>query len=310
MLARRHLRIRVLQTLYTYYQVEGFTAAKAETELFSGTERLYDLYLTLLQLFPELSEQERLYRADVASKFMVQKKEFKQSLAEHPFFAWLSENEEFKTAVTKRKISWQADTETVHKLFYKIRNTAQFKQYLQGKQKESDIDWILKLYKDEIQQSDATNSILEEKNLWWADSLELAHSMVTKSIRNFFTEKSSTVLPLFKDEEDDKLFMQTLLRQTIKNDKELTKLVSARTQNWDVERIAMVDIIILKMAITEVMNFNHIPVKVSINEYIDISKDFSTPQSKIFINGLLDKIVEDLQNESRFAKTGRGLLEG
>ena len=308
MLARRHLRIRVLQTLYTYFQQEGFNQTKAENELTTGTDRVYDLYLTLLQLLVELSEQETLYRADVASKFKVREKNFEHSLANHPFVQWLQNDAEFIALVAKRKISWQADTDAAHKLFYKIRHTSHYKDYTQSTEKVDEAEWMLNLYKDEIQHSDNINSVLEEKNIFWAESLELAHSIVTKTIKAVLTDGKAKLLPLFKDEEDDRQFMQTLLKQTIKNNKELTTLIQARTQNWDVERIALVDIIILKMALTEVMSFNHIPVKVSINEYIDISKDFSTPQSKMFINGVLDKIVEDLKEQNRFAKTGRGLI--
>lgn len=309
MLARRHLRIRVLQTLYTYFQQEGFNQTKAENELTTGTDRVYDLYLTLLQLLVELCEQETLYRADVASKFKVREKSFAHSLSSHPFMQWLSNDKEFTTLVAKQKISWQADNDSVNKLFYKIRHTSHYKDYVQSAEQEDEAEWMVKLYKDELQHSENINSVLEEKNIFWADSIELAHSMVAKTIKNFFNDKNAKLLPLFKDEEDDRQFMQTLLKQTIKNNKELTAIIQNRTQNWDVERIALVDIIILKMALTEVMSFNHIPVKVSINEYIDISKDFSTPQSKVFINGVLDKTIEDLKEQNRFSKTGRGLIE-
>ncbi len=211
--------------------------------------------------------------------------------------------------VTKRKISWQADTDAVHNLFYKIRHTSQYKDYIQSTEAVDEANWMLNLYKEEIQHSDTINSVLEEKNIFWAESLELAHSIVTKNIKTVLTDGKPKLLSLLKDEEDDRQFMQTLLKQTIKNNKELTSLIQIRTQNWDVERIALIDIIILKTALTEVLTFDHIPVKVSINEYIDISKDFSTPQSKVFINGVLDKIVEDLKEQNRFSKTGRGLIE-
>src|SRR5690606_26550345 len=123
----------------------------------------------------------------------------------------------------------------------------------------------------------------------------------------FYTAGEKNILPLFRDEEDDRKFMVELLNETIKNDKEWTAIIAARTKNWDVERIALTDIIMLKMAITEFMLFKQIPLKVTMNEYIDISKDYSTPQSKVFINGVLDKIVEDLRSENKIMKTGRGL---
>lgn len=309
MLARRHLRIRVLQTLYAFYQHENSDVAVAEKELFNGTNRLYDLYLTLLQLFAEFAQQENLYKTDVASKFITSKKEYFRSLASHPFVKWITEDESLAKLLSQKKISWQADNEIVKKSFFKIRSSSSYKDYTLTQEEVNDGEWILKLYKDFIQSSELLNSVLEEKNIWWAESLEQVHQMIIKTMRNFFAVGDKNILPLYKDEEDDKSFMQKLFRNAIANNEELTKLISARTTNWDVERIALMDMLILKMALTEVMHFNHIPVKVSINEYIDISKEYSTPQSKLFINGVLDKIVDDLKNENRLAKTGRGLIE-
>ena len=117
------------------------------------------------------------------------------------------------------------------------------------------------------------------------------------------------ILPLFKDEADDRDFMIRLLKETIKNDKEWTSIIAERTKNWEVDRIALSDMIMLKMAVTEVLKFDQMPLKVTLNEYIDISIDYSTPQSKVFINGVLDKIVEELRKEDKVKKTGRGLIE-
>ncbi|MBS1763758.1 MAG: transcription antitermination factor NusB [Bacteroidetes bacterium] len=309
MLARRHLRIRVLQTLYTYFQYEGYSQAKAEKDLVEGTERLYDLYLTLLQLLVELAEQETLYRIDVASKFIVNKKEFTRSFSKTQFISWLSEFKPFTTAVSKSKISWQADMEAVGKCFYKLRHNASYRTLTMTNDELNEQEWMQKIYKTEIEGSEFVTSVLEEKNIWWAESLSLAHSMVVKTIRMFYTASEKSILPLYKDEEDDRDFMVKLLKETIKHDKEWTSIIAARTKNWDVERIALTDIIMLKMAITEFMQFKQIPLKVTMNEYIDISKDYSTPQSKMFINGVLDKVVEDLRTENKIVKTGRGLVE-
>lgn len=133
--------------------------------------------------------------------------------------------------------------------------------------------------------------------------------MVVKTIRQFYTTDQQAILPLFKDEADDRDFMIRLLKETIKNDKEWTSIIAERTKNWEVDRIALSDMIMLKMAVTEVLKFDQIPVKVTLNEYIDISKDYSTPLSKVFINGVLDKIVEELRKQDKVKKTGRGLVE-
>lgn len=308
MLARRHLRIRVLQTLYAFYQNEKTNIANAQKDLFNGTDRIYDLYLTLIQLLIELAHHEKLYMSDVSGKFLVSKKKYFRTLSKHPLIDWLCSDENVNKQLKDHKISLQDDTETIKKVFYKIRTSAVYKEYTLEQEDINDADWIVKLYKEDIQHSELLNSVLEEKNIWWAESIELAHTIVLKTIKNFFLGQKN-LLPLYKDEEDDKAFMQKLLKETIANNDELTKLISGRTTNWEVDRIALMDILILKMALTEVMKFDHIPVKVSLNEYIDISKDYSTPQSKAFINGIIDKIVGDLKADNRLTKTGRGLIE-
>ncbi len=309
MLARRHLRIRVLQILYAFYQNENSNAAAAEKDLFNGTNRLYDLYLTLMKLFSELVHQEKIYMTDVAGKFLINKKKYFRTLASHPFISWLETDKSAAQLFSENKISWQADTETVKKVFFHLRNTSLYKDYTLTEEIIKDDEWLLKLYKEEIQNSEIITSVLEEKNIWWSESIELAHSMVVKTIKNFFSGQSKSLLPLYKDKEDDTLFMQKLLKETIAHNTELTTLIAGRTTNWEVDRIALIDMLILKMALTEVMQFSQIPVKVSINEYIDISKDYSTPQSKSFINGVLDKVIDDLKNDNRLTKTGRGLIE-
>lgn len=309
MLARRHLRIRVLQVLYTYFQSEGYNVTKAEKELVEGTSRLYELYLALLQLLIELAEQEQLYRIDVASKFIVNKREFVRSFEKTEFISWLKNDEQFLDNCKKHKISWQADMEAVGKCFYKLRQHPAYREFTMTNTEVVEMDWLLKLYKEEVQQSESINGVIEEKNIWWAESLELAHVMVVKTIRQFYTTDQQAILPLFKDEADDRDFMIRLLKETIKNDKEWTSIIAERTKNWEVDRIALSDMIMLKMAVTEVLKFDQIPVKVTLNEYIDISKDYSTPQSKVFINGVLDKIVEELRKQDKVKKTGRGLVE-
>ena len=305
MLARRHLRIRVLQTLYTYFQCEGYSRAKAEKELVEGTERLYDLYLTLLQLLIELAEQESLYRIDVASKFIVNKREFTRSFAQTEFVKWLSVLNLLPMLRRKAK-SAGADMEN-QKCFYKLRHHPSYRTLTMTDEPFKNRSGF-KIYKDEIEGSEFVSSVLEEKNIWWAESLSLAHIMVLKPIRLFYTAGEKNILPLFRDEEDDRKFMVELLNETIKNDKEWTAIIAARTKNWDVERIALTDIIMLKMAITEFMLFKQIPLKVTMNNTL-IFQRLQHPQSKVFINGILDKIVEDLRSENKTMKTGRGLVE-
>lgn len=306
MLSRRYLRIRVMQTLYAWHQADNKTAFQVEQELFKGTEKVYDLYLQLLSFFIEMSDQEEIYYADVpASAVTGAKKKATRHLRENIFIHWLINNKTFKDLVSKRKLSWQSDSDILQKAFFKLRKSEAYKNFSSGKDATSvaDIQFVRELYKLLLQKEDLIAYALEEKNIYWAEGLSIVHEMIFKTI------ESKTLLPLYRDQEDDMEFMKKLVSNTIHNDAYFNELITAKTQNWEAERIALIDIILMKMALCEILNIPNIPVKVSINEYIDISKDYSTPNSKGFINGVIDKIVIDLRKEGKIIKTGRGLME-
>ncbi|MBL0073675.1 MAG: transcription antitermination factor NusB [Bacteroidetes bacterium] len=313
MLSRRHLRIRVMQALYTWYQSEDKNIGTSVNEIFRGTERTYDLYLSLLQILPELAEEERKYYADLQPRFIPKDEPVLSSLANNHFVIWLSTFSDFNDALKKRKISWQKDAELVTKVFFQLRNSPEYKKYVSVATHsiEQDVEFCTWVYKHVVVASEALQNVMEEQNIWWAEALDLINSMVLKTIKVAHPDKKGhfELLSLFRDEEDDMEFMEKLFRQTIENDAYFETLIGEKTQNWDLERIALIDIILLKMALSEILHFPGIPVKVSINEYIDISKDYSTPKSKIFINGVIDNIVADLKTKGSIAKTGRGLLE-
>lgn len=313
MLSRRHLRIRVMQALYTWYQSEDKNIGTSVNEIFRGTERTYDLYLSLLQILPELAEEERKYYADLQPRFIPKDEPVLSSLANNHFVIWLSTFSDFNDALKKRKISWQKDAELVAKVFFQLRNSPEYKKYVSVATHsiEEDVEFCTWVYKHIVVASEALQNVMEEQNIWWAEALDLINSMVLKTIKVAHPDKKGhfELLSLFRDEEDDMEFMEKLFRQTIENDAYFETLIGEKTQNWDLERIALIDIILLKMALSEILHFPGIPVKVSINEYIDISKDYSTPKSKIFINGVIDNIVADLKTKGSIAKTGRGLLE-
>lgn len=309
MLGRRHLRIRVLNALYTWYQTEHADQAKIEQEMFAGTDKMYDLYLSLLLFLTELSHHERLYLEDVAAKFIVKKKTFLRTYSGLSFIKLLEEDSSFNQLISKRKLGWQKENDLVAKVFFKIRNSVNYIDFTENNTGiVNEADFFNALYKEEIVGSELLKSYLEEKSIWWEEGLEYAHIMVKRTFTSFTEKGKLELLSLFKDADDDKLFMSNLFRDTIRHDAELKELISGRTQNWDVERIASMDILLMKMALAEVLYMQNIPLKVSINEYIDLSKIYSTPKSKVFVNGVLDKVVEDLRRENKIIKTGRGLL--
>lgn len=313
MLSRRHLRTRVMQALYSWYQSEEKNTESILKELFRGTERTYDLYFSLLLVLPELADEEVKYYADLQPRH-IEKKEISISrLSQNSFITFLQADPVFTEGVKARKISWQKDAEIIRKVFFQLRNSAEYKTYVSQPEHtiEEDVEFCSWIFKNIVISSEALQNAMEEQNIWWAEALDLINSMVLKTIRIAHPDCKGQfeLMPLFKDEQDDREFMEKLFRETIKNDSYFETLISEKTKNWDVERIALMDIILLKMALAEILTFPGIPVKVSINEYIDISKDYSTPKSKVFINGVIDNLVTDLKSKGEVKKSGRGLIE-
>jgi len=177
---------------------------------------------------------------------------------------------------------------------------------------EEDQKFVVDFYKKIIPNFELILSELQDSSIFWGlEEIDFILSMVLKTVKKF-TPKSNSIdkiLPLYRDKEDDVQFVKELLDETIANDKENSKLIADKTKNWDVERIAMVDIILMKMALSELLYFKSVPVKVTLNEYIELSKWYSSPKSKVFVNGVLDKLVIELKANGQLKKTGRGLLD-
>ena len=174
---------------------------------------------------------------------------------------------------------------------------------------EDDKLFLVSLFKNEIANFDHLYNFFEEKSIHWMDDIDLAASMVLKTIKGFEEEGVNDIMPLYKDEEDEKEFVRTLLKQTVKRKTENLALIDELTKNWELDRIARMDVLLMEMAITEIQEFKSIPVKVTLNEYIEISKFYSTPKSNTFINGVLDKAIARLEKEGKINKIGRGLIK-
>jgi N utilization substance protein B len=313
MLSRRHLRIRVMQALYAWYQTEDPNLKTSVDNLFKGTSRSYDLYLYLLNLLNEISTEEERYIADLPPRMTAAEYDHLFHLKQNSFIDFLSTNKEFQEQLKSRKISGTKDIDLIRKVYHQLRQKDEYRNYVskQDHSEKEEIEFCAFVFKNVISASEALMNSMEEQNIWWAEALELVNSMVLKTIKVAHPEKKGQfeLLPEFRDEEEDKEFMEKLFSETIRHDAEYEKLVGEKTKNWELERIALVDVILLKMALCEITQFSNIPIKVSINEYIDISKDYSTPKSKVFINGVIDKLVIDLKSTGAIQKTGRGLLE-
>ncbi|HRD40268.1 MAG TPA: transcription antitermination factor NusB, partial [Bacteroidia bacterium] len=197
----------------------------------------------------------------------------------------------------------------VRKLFTEIRNSEDYKSYMAGGENtvKEDRDFLVNLILNHLGEHDLLNHLFEDKNIHWADDTFLAFNSVIRTFETF--EGKFVLMPLLKDEEDDTKFVSSLFRKTIQYNSSYEELIKNHTKNWEMDRIASMDMLLMKMAIAEILHIPSVPVKVSLNEYIDISKEYSTPNSKTFVNGVLDKIIAELKRDNKIEKAGRGLQE-
>jgi transcription antitermination protein NusB len=315
MLNRRYLRIKVMQALYGFFQSDTRDLAKSERELFSGIEKIYDLYVYQLALLLELQHVANIVQEEAKEKYLPTKAELDPNLKfiENKFIKQLSENIHLKREMNNRRISWNNEFELVKRIFNTIKASEAYEKYMSSPENnyKEDKSFILEVFKEFIADFELVNHLYEEKSLHWGDDIYLVNPQVVKTIEAFNenSQPDHELFPLYKDKEDDMDFVKDLFRQTVIRNEENEKLIGDKTKNWEVERIALMDVLLMKMAITEVLHFSNIPVKVSLNEFIEISKMYSTPKSKIFINGILDKLIADFKKSNMLNKMGRGLME-
>ncbi len=315
MLNRRHLRIKVLQMLYSYFNDEDSTDIQlAEKNLLNSIERIYDLYIYLLLSFPVVREVALNKQDERKKKLRPTKEDLYPNLkfVDNKIISLIIDSVDLNHLSENRKINWDNDEkrEIYRKIFIEIEKSEVYFEHMNNDEKgfEADRNFLIQLFKAEIANSPLIYDFFEDEDIHWMDDIDLACSMVIKTIKNT-KEDTFDVMPLYKANDDEKAFICTLLKETIKKDAENELMIENLVENWEFERIAKMDVLLLKMAITELQCFETIPTKVSINEYIEISKYYSTPKSNVFINGILDKSVNLLSKENKINKSGRGLIQ-
>jgi len=313
MLNRRHLRIKVLQSLYAFFQSNDNEYAKAEKEMLSSVERIYDLYIYLSLTFAELKHIAEFRLEEGKKKIRPTEEDLNpnRKFADNTIIKILEENVTLRVLSEQRKVNWigDEDQEMFRKMYLHIRESEVYDAYMNNGETgfEEDKAFALALFKTEIANYPLLYNYFEEKSIHWLDDIDLACSMVLKTIKTFEEKGKGTILPLYKDKEDELEFITQLMRKTIALDKENEQIIDEFTKNWELDRIAKMDVILMKMAITELQIFSNIPTKVTLNEYIEISKFYSTPKSNGFINGVLDKVIDRLNADGKINKVGRGL---
>jgi len=271
--------------------------------LIFDVKRIFDQYLELLLLMTELQHVVKVGL----------KKNQKSNFISNKLIQVFHDSKELDQLVIKKGISWQNDLSVLRSWVKEvIKKDEKFMDYegMADPTFEDDMDIVLYLYKSLIFKNKTIAAYFESIDLSWSENSSVLKSMVLKTIKSVETNESEPILmELSKNWDEDLLFLENIFDFTVKNEEEYHAIVAEKSKNWEIDRVALTDKIILEMALAEMMNFPSIPVKVTINEYIELSKLYSTPKSKQFINGILDVLSEELKKEGRIKKSGRGLLD-
>lgn len=300
-----------MQALYAYFQHEKGDAIVFEKNLFQSIDKIHELYLSILCLISDIHHVALIIIDEHKNKHLPTKDDLAPNLkfANNSLLVSIASNKEFAKQLEKRKISWQGDFDVVRKLFQEIKSSEAYANYMQSKTSSfiEDRDFLIEVITEHLSENELLMSLFEEKNMYWVDDAFVAFNSVIRNFESFDGEFK--LMPLLRHEKDDIEFTSQLFKKTIMFHAEYHDLIAKHTQNWEVERIANIDMLLMEMALTEILHIPKVPVKASLNEYIDISKEYSTPNSKVFVNGVLDKVIAELRRDDKITKEGRGLKE-
>lgn len=306
MINRELIRIKIVQLTYAYYQNGNHNMDNAEKELLFSLSKAYDLYNCLLSLIISVSREAHLhYDVAVARAKREGTVPPSDKFVSNRFALQLEENKQLREYTETQKQTWEDNIEFVRNLLSQIEQSQIYKDYMASEESSYDADkevWR-KLYKALIMDNENLDSLLEERSLYWNDDKEIVDTFVLKTIKRFDSKNKAKqeLLPEYKDE-DDKDFAVKLFRATILNADQYQRYMSETSRNWDFSRLAYMDVVIMQIAIAEMLNFPNIPVNVTINEYVDLAKLYSTPKSGSYINGMLDSIARYLISSGKMMK--------
>ena len=307
MINRVLIRLKIVQIIYAYYQNGGKNLDTAEKELFFSLSKAYDLYNYLLLLMVEVTKQANKKLNAAKNKLIPTKEELfpNTKFVENRFIAQLEVNKQLLDFAGNQKKTWENEADFVKSLCEQIMESDIYKEYMASETSsyEEDREVWRKIYKKIIFNNAELDQVLEDQSLYWNDDKEIVDTFVLKTIKRFEEKNGAKqeLLPEFKADEDQD-FARRLFRRAILNSDYYRHLISENTKNWDLDRVAFMDVIIMQIALAEVLSFPNIPVSVSLNEYVEIAKLYSTPKSGGFINGTLDGIVNQLKKENKLTK--------
>lgn len=308
MLNRQLIRTKVVQNLYCYTQQTDWTELTAQKELVKSCAQTYDLYHVLLQLINEITQAAEIRTENLKEKFFASEEEknpvlnfVQNKFAEKVFYckelaSYLQDNKDIH-------FFWSKHSETIDDLYQQIRESEQYAKYMSIKAPSFDDDKTIwrQIFSKILNDNEFLNSCIEDSNLYWVSDLDIVISFVIKTIKQCKADTELRLLPLY-DNEIDHNFASKLLSQSIKHFDEYKEMIEKSLIHWDIERVAQIDLTIMQTALAEMFAFPDIPIQVTINEYIELAKEYSTDQSPKFVNGILDEIVKQLKKDNRLLK--------
>lgn len=301
-----------MQSVYVLLQSKSDNLKKEEDFLSASIEKMHDLYVLILRLLVEVKNLEKKHIEISGKKYLATTQDLNPNykFINNQIFRLLEESVSLNTYLDDNKLNyWRLDNEYVHEILKLIKESSIYAAYLKSEKLtfEEDREFVVALFKNVVAPNEKLADYFEDKNISWVDDIPFVNTWIVKSLNQLKPKHAFMLGNIFKDD-DDKKFVVDLFRKVVLNHTEFEKEIENKTPNWDTDRIAEIDMILIKMAITEFLKFPSIPTSVTINEYIEIAKDYSSEKSSFFINGVIDKILKDFTASKRLNKIGRGLL--
>ena len=312
MINRRHIRTKVMQSVYALQQANSDNLDKEEKFLMYSIDKMFDLYVLLLSLLVEVQDK-AFNHLEIAKKkhlASIEEKKPNTKFIDNQLVKLIKESVSVNQFIEDKKLNnWQLDDEFVTIIWNLIRESDQYESYMSTRETSfaEDKKFIVEIFKKIIAPNEKLADYFEDQHISWVDDIPYVNTWIVRSLGETKSNKLFILGDLYKDE-DDRKFVLELFRKMVLNQEKYNEEINDKTPNWDSDRIADVDLILIKMAITEFLHFPTIPTRVTINEYIEIAKDYSSHKSSFFVNGVLDKILKEYILEKRIQKIGRGLL--
>jgi len=319
MLYRRHLRIKALQALYSFYTGGSDDLVKGEKELLNSISKVYELFIWQLSFMVEVKRFAAIRLEENKKKFYPTEEDLNPNLkfVNNRVLNYIENNKDFQRKEELYKVNWAGEQNMIRKFNKEMRESEYFEKYMNNKKDslEDDKLFMLKFVDLQLSRFDLLRSFYEEKSVYFTDGYDLVNILLIKFVDTLSNKNDElSALPeIYKaspaQSNDDKDFLRKLYRKVILENDELNEILKNRTKNWDYNRIPLMDLLLLKMAIVELTEMPTVPVKVTLNEYIELAKYFSTTKSKTFVNGVLDKLIRNFNEDGKIKKLGRGLVD-